>query len=76
METLQTAYMPPAPTVAALELGRRLFTVCRSALAVALNPSPQSLPSAKPARTPTWRSYAVYSGALSVRKYKSIGRNP
>jgi hypothetical protein len=76
METLQTAYMPHAPPVAALEMGRRLFSLCRSALAAAFSPPPPSPPSAKPTRTPPWRSYAVYSGALSVRKYKSIERNP
>jgi hypothetical protein len=72
METLQTAYMPHAPTAAALEMGRKLFEVCRSALAAAFSPPPLI----KPSPTPPWQRYAVYSGALSVQNYKSIERNP
>lgn len=38
--------------------------------------SPQEGPPARPRRPDAWRSYAVYSGALSVRDHKSSRRDP
>ena len=38
--------------------------------------SPQEDPPARPRRPDAWRSYAVYSGALSVRDHKSSRRDP
>ena len=54
----------------AMVLGRRARE------AVGAQPGPRPAPLARPPREEAWLSYAVYSGALSPRQYKSSRRLP
>ncbi|HZZ33463.1 MAG TPA: hypothetical protein VFE10_15895 [Phenylobacterium sp.] len=92
MELSPSTHRPQAAVVASLGLDRMLsfgssvFTLCQTLFAKAVGPSgrarvmagqpPRLDPPAKPPREEAWRSYAVYSGALSLRHHKSSGRYP
>jgi len=77
MEPSPTAHRPQAPIVAGLGVGRMLS--CLTTLAMILGFPTRAgavdrLPAAPPAQPrgkEAWHSYAVYSGALSLRHHKS-----
>ena len=75
MEPSLTALRPPALIFTGLGLGQMLSSF--SKLAAALGLTALARAEARPAaphHAEAWRSYAVYSGALSPRQYKSPGR--
>jgi hypothetical protein len=91
MELSPSTHRPQAPVVASLglermlSLGSSVFTLCQTLFAKAVGPSgraramagqpPRLDPPTTPPSKEAWHSYAVYSGALSLRHHKSSRRN-
>lgn len=84
MEPSPTAHRPQAPIFAGLGVGQMLSCLTTFAMTLGL-PARAGVPAWSPLRPDppirprgkeAWQNYAVYSGALSLRHYKSSRRLP
>jgi hypothetical protein len=84
MEPSPTAHRPQTSIVAGLDVDQMLSRLTTIAMrlsrptrdSVEVWPRLRRSHPARPPRKEAWRSYAVYSGALSLRHYKSSRRLP